>query len=85
MVINIVIVLSYLYKYIYNFIKRNPNQEILEIPIGGGSKKDKDAVKKYFILKDAVTEEKVEIEKMINDLVERAKIASEEYKKLDLE
>ena len=32
-----------------------------------------------------VTEEKVEIEKMINDLVERAKIASEEYKKLDQE
>ena len=53
--------------HIYNFIKRNPNQENLEIPIGSGSKKDKDAVKKYFILKDALTEEKaIEIEENAN-------------------
>ena len=31
------------------------------------------------------TEDKVEIENMINDLVERAKMASEEYKKLNQE
>ena len=53
--------------HIREILKRNPNQENIEIPIGGGSKKDKEAVKKYFISKDAVTEEKaVELEENAN-------------------
>ena len=53
--------------HINRIIKENPNKKDLEIPIGGGSKKDKEAVKKYFILKDAVTEAKaVELEENAN-------------------
>lgn len=53
--------------HIHEVLKRNKNQENIEIPIGGGSKKDKEAVKKYFISKDAVTEEKaVELEENAN-------------------
>ena len=50
--------------HIRTTLKQNPNKKNLEIPLGSGSKKDKEAVKKYFISRGAFTEETaIEIDK----------------------
>lgn len=52
-----IIGISIAISHIIEIIKKNPNKEDLEIPLGGGTKKDKETVKKYFIKRNATTED----------------------------
>lgn len=53
--------------HIRSTLKKNPDKKNLEIPLGSGSKRDKEAVKKYFLLRDATSEETaIEIDKNAN-------------------